>query len=84
VEAKATTNSHQPTPWLRQAKNDADGGLHCVVAKVHRRPLDQAVVYMPASALRWWLTAETVDDETVRFMSLAAWADLIDLHAKAG
>lgn len=45
IEAKASTNPDKPTPWLRQAEEDADGRPYVVVAKQMYKPLDYAVCY---------------------------------------
>jgi hypothetical protein len=60
IEAKAE-QSHRPTPWLRQARKDADGKLYCVVAKRSRMAVEDALVYMPAGAFVWWRQAVSVD-----------------------
>jgi hypothetical protein len=62
VEAKACA-THQPTPWLRQARKDAPGRLYAVVAKRPRMAVEDALVYLPAGAFVWWRQAVSVDVE---------------------
>ena len=82
-EAKASHRPHQPVPWMRQARKQADSDLYVVLAKNPRRKVEDGTVYLTAKALRWWTGEDTAvfsDDHAVRWLSLAAWTDLLTLN----
>lgn len=82
IECKASTNSHRPTAWMRQAKQQADTDLYAVIAKNPGRPTAEATVYLTEKALRWWLgdgLAVFADDGPTVSLSFAAWCVLLEL-----
>jgi len=87
VECKSSTNAHQPTPWMRQAKRQADSDLYVVIADNPRRPLLDSTVYLTSKALRWWQgdgLAAFEPDGRVEWLSFGAWLDLLSLDVPAG
>lgn len=82
VECKASSGTHRPTGWMRQAKMQADTDLYVVVAKNAGKPLGDATVYLTEKALRWWLgdgLAVFEDDGPRVWLSFAAWTALLQL-----
>jgi hypothetical protein len=82
VECKASKDTHKITPWMRQARRQADGSmLYCVVAKRRQKPTGQALVYVPRGGLMWWLTGQSFNDHEPRCMTLDTFVDVLGLPA---
>ena len=76
IECKAG-QPHQVTAWMRQARNQASGSaLYCVVAKRARKPVSEALVYVPFAGWLWWLSAVSSEDHRPLILSLDAWCEL--------
>lgn len=73
------TGPHAPTPWLRQAETQAQGRFYAVLAKRDRKPTADALVYLPMSAYVEWWTGVTSDDDRVAIVSLAVFAELLQV-----
>lgn len=78
LETKASKNAHQPTPWLRQAREQANGHNYAVIAKQMQKPTEDAIVYVgvPGGLV------PQVGGEGPHWMSLAWFVEL--LHAFRG
>lgn len=82
VECKASHNPHQPVPWMRQARLQADSDLYAVLAKNPRKPVGDGTVYLTLRAFRWWCgdgLAVFEHDPTVVWLSVTAWTALLQL-----
>jgi len=85
VEVKASTDGHEPTLWMRQAKTQADSDLYAVVAKIPNKPLADATVYLTPKALRWWMgdgLAAFEPAEGITSLSFSAWCVLLTMDLK--
>lgn len=79
--ASRTIPKMRPTPWLRQAKKDADSGLYAVIAKVHRHPISEARVFLPRSAFVWWWAAQSTDVHEPLSVCMETFCTMLELPA---
>lgn len=66
LEAKASRNGHSPTPWCRQAAEQAEGRPWVVLAKVPHKPVGDGDAYAWVNVLGDY-----------RRMSIRFWAELV-------